>query len=376
MLACVIFCYSNAPAKDDVPADNAVESENSTHSEYPRARYKSLLDDYEFLRDEKFYGRVFPVRFVKIPMVLKHYVESGNSLLYVQTRRRKYAMYMIVPDDRVKGIRNVIDNGGELRCVYSPVSMYHNAPVILFVDGSIEISSAVEKEERAPEPEREKKPVIAAKPKTELPEKSAKAVAPEKPKKAGAAVIKGLARYYPCTKGAQWTISVGKDVRMIEFEILDVTATEAQGIKREMIPNKPELDKTSDYRVVYTKKSILTMEQGVDAMGNPFEKQEVLLEEPLQPGKQWTEEVDKVSKTKEIVAVDATVTAGTEENPVTYKDVVIVREDIRDEKFYAVVYNYYGANVGFIGCKIDSSEKKESLKKHDEITEWFMMRTN
>lgn len=318
-----------------VIADDAVLNV-SRYSAIPRATYRILAEDYEFLRDERFKGVVCPDKIMQLPKSLATHAHDDYKLLKAKTVARKNIIYVIIPENVVTRVREAIKMKRKFYIVYTPVDIYGGFPVVKFVE--------------------------------EIEGESTRAETPEK--------LEGIWRFYPAQKGDAWSIVIGRNVRIIEYEINDVSKNFAKGIQRTRVPGRPDLDKTADFSIFYDKKQITTIEEGFNGRNAPYKKTDIILQEPLKPGTIWKVRVGNEDRERKIIAVNETVTIGIRE----YTNVIVVKEDASaagdgGAGFYAATYYFYSADVGFIGCKIDSSFSKDGLRNFNQIDDWFMQRS-
>ncbi|MDY6934644.1 MAG: hypothetical protein SVZ03_10550 [Spirochaetota bacterium] len=103
----------------------------------PRATFKLLIEEYATLRDEKFRGSLYPVKFTKVPSELRSYVERDRKLLLLKTKSGRYSLYLIVPENKGKRIGSIIGTNKKLDFVYTPVTVYRSKYPVLKYLGEI-----------------------------------------------------------------------------------------------------------------------------------------------------------------------------------------------------------------------------------------------
>ncbi len=299
----------------------------------PRLKYRLLLEEYEFLAGVKFEGAVYPVRVQKIPASLRKISGKRAILALARTGHAKHSLYIVVPPEIQPHVRALVKSKGKLSFVYTPMGAYGGLPVVRLLED------------------------LGAPPAQEASFKT------------------GIARFFPAGKGSRWKINVGENVRILEYEILETGKGYAKGVKREIVPPNTESIRTSNITISYDNKRISLTEEGTDALGSPYTTTEVVLQTPLEIGAKWSVPGGSAEQTKEIIAVRDTVTVGQRE----YKNVIITREESTvaggGSSYSGVTYNFYAADVGFIGCKIHFADSRENIKPHGEIEEWFLQRS-
>lgn len=306
------------------------------NAKLPRLTYRMLLNDHDFLKGEKFYGTLYPIRVSDVPSALRRKAGADTRLLKASITSRKHALYVIIPKSGAGRVSEFAKKKKQLSIVYTPLGVHAGLPLISLIE-----------EIGAESGERISTDFFAT----------------------------GIARYYPAPKGARWTIAVGRNVRLLEYEISASEKGKVSGIRRESVPGRPESEKITPFRVDYTGNSIAVAVESRDANGQASFKSDVLVKGPLKKGVRWISSADGVERQREILSTNDTVVIG----EIEYRDVLVVREDSRlsagdDSTYVAVTYYFYAPGVGFIGCKIDSAESPDSIRPHGEIHEWFMSR--
>ncbi len=340
LIAAVLLYFpgkSYPAGPDNLKGENQREDysifESSEYKDLPRVSFKLLIEDSEFLKGEKFKGILYPRKFTRAPWALVPVVGKNKNILIACSRSGKNSMYVIVPETVKKRITRLIKARGRMYFIYTPVSTLGNMPVVQMID---EVTA----------------------------EPAADTLIPSE-----------LSRYYPAIKGSKWTIEVGRRVRIIEYEILEIKKNYAKGTKREIIPGKTGSEKINDFYIYYDRDKITTVEEGFNSAGVPYKQSDVILKTPLSIGTRWSVKTDNEERKREIAGVHDTVTVGVRE----FKDVAVVREDssVQSEGggYFAVTYYFYALDVGFIGCKIDSADQIENLKQYNQIDDWFIQRS-
>lgn len=329
----VIEKTGTAEVETDEPAD---------FNSCPRVPYRILKADYEFLKDERFRGIVFPERIINVPPVLSKFSEKGSQIVIAGTNEKKYTIYVIIPKNKIKRVVEFIAKKKPLYFLYTPVALYKDVPVVKLIDGKGEKKQVQDLKVKKTEPTSFKT---------------------------------GFFKYFPAETGSKWSIIVGKNLRVLEYEITETASNYVKGVKREVVPGKDNSEKTSEYFIYYDKNKISTVEKGLDAAGNKFSKQELILQFPVTIGAKWNVGQDEMGATREVIG-NENITVGDRE----YKDVVIVRDYVESkgqgaESFFAVTYHFYGADIGYLGCKIDTAFAKDGLREYNQIDEWFMQRS-
>lgn len=311
-------------------------SEAFAGADYPRLTYRMLLNDSDFLKGERFSGVIYPRVIVKSVPAVRRITGPGMRMVKAVITSRKYALYLILPDDSVPRVSSLIRSKKSLHLVYSPVGLYAGLPVIRLIrDAGAEDEKGIPKDYFST----------------------------------------GIARYYPANPGAKWTIAIGKNVRLLEYEITEARPGRASGLRRESVPGRPDLDKSTPFMVEYTKDSVTVSVETRDDAGRATMKGDLLIKGPVARGTRWISAPEGVERRREIIATDATISTDAAE----YRSAVVVKEETRvkagdDLQYVAVTYYYYAPGVGFLGCKIDSAETPEGIRPYEEISDWFMQR--
>ncbi len=342
VLACVFPAQIPAAEQSDESANIIGDEELSDRTSssppaesrgLPRLKYRLLLEEHEFLAGVKFEGAVYPVRVQKIPASLRKISGRRAMLALARTRHAKYSLYIIVPPEIQPHVRSLVKSKGKLSFIYTPTGVYGGLPVVKLLED------------------------FGAPPAQEASFKT------------------GIARFFPVEKGSRWKINVGENVRILEYEILETGKGYAKGVKREIVPPNTESTRTSNITISYDNKKISLTEEGTDALGSPYKIIEAVLQMPLEIGSKWSVPGGSAEQAKEIVAVHDTVSVGQKE----YKDVIVTREESTvaggGSSYFGVTYNFYAADVGFIGCKIHFADSRENIKPYGEIEEWFLQRS-
>ncbi|HNV45819.1 MAG TPA: hypothetical protein PKJ16_02180 [Spirochaetota bacterium] len=105
----------------------------------PRATYKMLVHDYRDLKDEKFRGSLYPVRFVKRPpRALRRHGGEDDAVLLMSTKSGRSRLYVIVPEEKVDDIKESIKERARINFIYTPVSLHTERgkryPVLRLID--------------------------------------------------------------------------------------------------------------------------------------------------------------------------------------------------------------------------------------------------
>lgn len=113
-------------------------AEPPDYSSLKRATFKQLVEDYNSLREEMFRGELYPRKFYKVPFKFREFAGRSDRLLLLTTRSGKLRVYMIVPGNKLAGIREKIRNKKPLDFVYSPVDVHRTKrgtwPILKFID--------------------------------------------------------------------------------------------------------------------------------------------------------------------------------------------------------------------------------------------------
>jgi hypothetical protein len=318
------------------PQANEYEAFAGTqYGNIPRLSYKMLREDPEFLAGEKFKGIVLPAHAVKMPRSLTSSVAGKSVLFMARTSKGNHPVYVIVPAEGRKEVERLVKPKKRLFLVYTPVTAYKGVPVIHLLENIG--AEAVE----------------------------------------AMTVKTGIAKYYPAPAGLAWRMVVGRNVRILEYEILEQKRNYAKGVKREIMPGRQDPVRTTEIHIYYEKDRVKVVEEGIDALGASFKQSDVVIKTPLKVGASWTVSMSGEERKREIAGVGESVIAGSRE----YKDVLVVREEAvtgtpDGSSYFSVTYYFFGAGVGFIGCKIDAADVRENLKPPDQIEEWFIQRAD
>ncbi len=308
---------------------------------FPRATYRALKNDYEFLMGERFYGAVHPDRFVDLPAYFFGPHEARSRVILAYTKNQKYPIYLIIGAGISESAAEALGMHGLMHVVYTPVGVFNEFPVVRVLN---------EYHAGAAPRSGEKTSTFT----TVLPE---------------------IMKYYPLKPGMKWTVKIGSSVRIIDYEIGEVESQWARGVKRETVPNNPSLGKQIGLTIQYDENSIKSIEEFTDASGASVKKRETILQGPLKAGTRWEIVVDQEKRLREIVGINDTVNA----NGKDYRDVIVVREETLGAdtgiNFYAITYLFYAKDTGFIGCKVDSADSKDKLRTYTRIDEWYMLRS-
>lgn len=123
-----------APNKD-AEGDLADVEPKADYSALPRASYRMLLTDYASLKDEKFKGSLYPVKYFRTPASLKSATGAGNQLLMLSSRQGSAKVLLVVPKDRYKDLNSRIRSKKKFDFVYSPVTVFKSKyPVLKYID--------------------------------------------------------------------------------------------------------------------------------------------------------------------------------------------------------------------------------------------------
>ncbi|HSV96553.1 MAG TPA: hypothetical protein VLM75_06410 [Spirochaetota bacterium] len=327
--------FAQAPEKD-APANRVRNVVVSKYAELPRLTYRMLQNDHDFLKGEKFQGAIYPVKILKMPAGLGKTAGADMRLVRATIANRKHSLYVIIPKNAAIRVSELARKKKVLSLVYTPVGVYGGLPLIKLIEESDDDPAGS---------------ISADFFKT------------------------GIAQYFPAPKDARWTIAVGKDIRLLEYEVSEILKGKARGIRRESIPGRPDSEKMTPFIVEYSANSITVSVEARDGMERPVLKSDVLIRGPLKNGTRWISAADGVERQREIISTNETVMAG----EVEYRDLLVVKELSKlssggDSTYIAVTYYFYAPKVGFIGCKIDSAESANSIRSHAEISDWFMRR--
>ena len=315
-----------------------VRPESSAGHDYPRLTYRMLLNDGEFLKGEKFTGVIYPREIMKSVPAVRRITGPGMRMVKAVTTGRKYALYVVIPEGSVPRISSLIGKNKPFPLVYSPVGLYAGLPVIKLIrDPGAEDEKSVAKDYFST----------------------------------------GIASYYPGNPGAKWTIAIGKNVRLLEYEITEARPGISIGLRQESVPGRPDLDKRTPFMIEYTKNSVMVSMETRDETGQAAMKGDILIKGPIVSGTRWVSVVDGIERRREITSTDAAVTTDTAE----YRSVMVVKEESSVKtgdgvQYIAVTYYFYAPGVGFLGCKIDSAETPEGIRPYEEISDWFMQRVD
>lgn len=318
---------------DEKLSDRTSSSPPAESRGLQRLKYQLLLEEHEFLAGVKFEGAVYPVRVQKIPASLRKISGKRAMIALAKTGHAKHSLYIIISPENQPHVRALVKSKGKLSFIYTPMGVYGGLPVVKLLED------------------------LGAPPAQEASFKT------------------GIARFFPVEKGSRWKINVGENVRILEYEILETGRGYAKGVKREIVPPNTESTRTSSITISYDNKSIVMKEEGTDALGSPYTITETVLQMPLEIGAKWSIQGGSAEQTKEIIAVHDTVSVGQRE----YKKVIVTREESTvaggESSYSGVTYNFYAADVGFIGCKIHFADSRENIKPYGEIEEWFLQRS-
>ena len=115
------------------------EEKSPQYSNLPRATFKLLLNDLETLGGENFRGSLYPNRFVKVPLELKSYIEKDNKLLILKTQSGKRTLFLVVPKEEQKKLKEMISKKRKLNFAYTPIAVYKSKyPVLKYLDEILE----------------------------------------------------------------------------------------------------------------------------------------------------------------------------------------------------------------------------------------------
>jgi hypothetical protein len=309
--------------------------EDPRYGNIPRLSYMILNEDPDFLAGEKFKGILLPAYSVKMPRSLSSRVPAKSVLFMARTSKGNHPVYVIVPAEGRKEVERLIKPRKRLFLVYTPITVHKGIPAVRLLEN------------------------IGAEAAETMTVKT------------------GIAKYYPAPAGLSWRMVVGRNVRVLEYEILEQKRNYAKGVKREIVPGRQDPVRTTEIHIYYEKDRVKVVEEGVDALGASFKQSDVVVKTPLTVGASWTVSMSGEERKREIVGVGESVIAGSRE----YKDVLVVREEAvtgtpEGTSYFSVTYYFFGAGVGFIGCKIDAADVRENLKPPGEIEEWFIQRTD
>ncbi|TAL33745.1 MAG: hypothetical protein EPN93_13335 [Spirochaetes bacterium] len=313
----------------------------SEFKNFPRATYRTLLNDYEFLAGEKFYGAVHAEKFTVLPTWFFGPHDARPQVLFAYTRNQKYPLFIILNEGFSRGVADALETREVLHLIYTPAGVYKDIPVVRLLN-----------EYHTPGPRREEKATPSV---STLPE---------------------IMKYYPVKPGMKWTVTIGNNVRMMDYEITNVETQWAIGTKRETVPSNPALGKQGTFTIQFDEGRISSVEEFPDASGMPVKKRETILQGPLKAGTRWEIIVDQEKRQREIVGINDTVSVNGKE----YKDVIVVREEAQNPdpgiNFFAITYLFYAKDTGFIGCKVDTSDSRDKLRTYTKIDEWYMVRSD
>jgi hypothetical protein len=327
--------FAQAPGKDD-RSNRGRNTVVSKHAEFPRLTYRMLQNDYDFLKGEKFTGTIYPAKILPMPAGLRKKAGADTRLVRAAVASGKHALYVIIPKSAADRVSELARKKKVLSMVYTPVGAYGGLPLIRLVE--------------------------------EYGDDTARSIPKD-------FFTTGIAQYYPAQKDARWTIAIGKNVRLLEYEVSETMKGKARGVRRESIPGRPDSEKMTPFVVEYAANSITVSVETRDGTEQPLLKSDVLIKGPLQNGNRWTSVSDGIERQREIISTNETVMPG----GIEYRDVLVVREESKlsagdNSDYFAVTYYFYAPKIGFIGCKIDSAESANSIRPHTEISEWFMHR--
>ncbi len=306
-------------------------------AEFPRLTYRMLRNDHDFLKNEKFMGTIYPLKIIKMPASLKKIAGADTRLVKAAISSRKHSLYVIIPQNGASRVSELARKKKAISLVYTPIGVYGNLPLIRLIE--------------------------------EIATDSEDAITTD-------FFARGIARYYPAPKGDRWKITIGKNVRLLEYEVVESLGGRARGIRRESVPANPGSEKRTPFMVEYSENSVTVSIETLDEMGQPVLKGDVLIRGPLKKGTRWISTADGLERQREIISTNETVVI----DGIEYRDAVVVKEESNlsagdDSTYTAVTYYFYAPKIGFIGCKIDSAESAGYIRPHEEIPDWFMRRT-